>query len=591
MNKRLIHFSIYLFFALILISCAPPIPSVDPNLDKLTSPTSQVDTEEALPVSSGSDLLIMEGAKNDIPTAVFFNGNILTIEDVMPVAQAVAIAGDMILAVGSNEAVLALGSESTINIDLQGRTMLPGFIDSHVHRIGNRAMSTFSTPEENIQHAIQQGYTSMNELLVTQARLDELIELDEAGALRLRVNAYLALNQNQPKFGNWYQAYQPHQEFSPFLRIGGLKIFMDHGWGKGELLWTQNELNQTLSEAIGLGWQIAAHAVGEPAHTMFLNSVESITNVDPERDYRFRIEHVIVISDADVKRMADLNVMASIQLHAPNTWSTDYEDFFHEVTPDMFPHLARYRDLANAGVFIIGSSDWPWGNLEPGFGSPMKLLYQAVTRVGTGGRPPDDWMIGQEIPLDLALRSLTINGAVGTFEEDIKGSIKPGKLADLVILSSDPLTTPIEQVPEISVLMTMIGGKVEWCMPDSEALCPGYLRPPTTPYGFLDNPGPGQTVYGILEIFGWAVDDDGRIDRVEIYLDGELIGNAVYGDPRPDVANDYPGREGSPNFGYTFRLDTTRYSNGPHTLSALAFGHPDDQAYMYPENLDFIIEN
>lgn len=139
--------------------------------------------------------------------------------------------------------------------------------------------------------------------------------------------------------------------------------------------------------------------------------------------------------------------------------------------------------------------------------------------------------------------------------------------------------------------MTIISGKVEWCVPDSEPLCPTNIRAPTVPFGFLDSPAPDESISGTHTIFGWVVDDDGPIDRVEIFLDGEFIGQAVYGDPSPDVDNDYPGRRGSPNFGYSFQLDTTLYNNGAHTLSALAFGAPDDRAFLYPENLDFFIVN
>jgi hypothetical protein len=121
---------------------------------------------------------------------------------------------------------------------------------------------------------------------------------------------------------------------------------------------------------------------------------------------------------------------------------------------------------------MIGSSDWPYGTLEPGFGSPMLLLYQAVTRTGTHRRPPEPWMAGQNLTMEQSMRLLTLNGAYGTFEEDRKGSLQAGKLADLVILSDDPLTAPIESVPEIQVLMTMIGGKVEYCAPGKDAFCP-----------------------------------------------------------------------------------------------------------------------
>ena len=81
-------------------------------------------------------------------------------------------------------------------------------------------------------------------------------------------------------------------------------------------------------------------------------------------------------------------------------------------------------------------------------------------------------MLDQVITVEQALRSLTINGAYATFEEDKKGSLESGKLADIVILSENPLTEPIENVPDIQILMTMIGGKVEYCAVGQESLCP-----------------------------------------------------------------------------------------------------------------------
>jgi len=145
--------------------------------------------------------------------------------------------------------------------------------------------------------------------------------------------------------------------------------------------------------------------------------------------------------------------------------------------------------------------------------------------------------------------------------------------------------------------MTMIDGKVEFCKAGSEDLC--ELNSATSikdsaktiPFGFLDSPAPGQNISGIFTIYGWALDDNRPIDRVEIYLDGELIGSASYGEPRLDVADAYPGREGSPNFGYSFQLDTTIYSNGPHTISAMAISSADAKAYMVPETVEFSIEN
>jgi predicted amidohydrolase YtcJ len=407
------------------------------------------------------------------PDAILHNGIVLTMNEFQPQAQAIAIEGGRILAVGSNAEILALRDPSTRVIDLQGKTILPGFIDSHQHRIGDRVLGGHEKPEPILQLAVEEGWTSLNELFVNEQRLNELRSLDEAGKLRLRINAYLALQSPEgDPYGNWYQAYQAGFEYSPTLRLIGVKLFMDHGWGSGKLLWSQAELDQMVLEAHRLNWQIAIHTLGEPAHTMALNALEKAQGGVADERYRHRIEHVVVISDADIQRMERLGIVASIQFQGPGTW-VEYPDFAPEVSPDMYPHFARWRDLVEAGVLIVGGSDWPWGILEHGFGSPMLLLYQAVTRTGTNRRPPEAWMLGQALTMEQALRSLTINGAYATFEEDRKGSLETGKLADIVILSENPLTSPIEEVPDIQVLMTMIGGAVEYCALGQESLCPG----------------------------------------------------------------------------------------------------------------------
>jgi hypothetical protein len=192
---------------------------------------------------------------------------------------------------------------------------------------------------------------------------------------------------------------------------------------------------------------------------------------------------------------------------------------------------------------------------------------------------------------------MTINAAFAVNRENEIGSLEVGKLADLVVLSDNPLDVGTDDIKDIQVLMTMIDGKVEYCRPGSEAICPSNSVdvkesiPDTIPFGYLDSPAPGETISGIYTIYGWALDDNQLIARVEIYLDGKMIGVAVYGESRPDVANAHPGRDGSPNFGYSFQLDTTLYSNGTHTLSALAFSSLEDNAYLVPETVEFSIEN
>jgi predicted amidohydrolase YtcJ len=165
-----------------------------------------------------------------------------------------------------------------------------------------------------------------------------------------------------------------------------------------------------------------------------------------------------------------LNVPASLL-------SADYRDALQQlVQEEPVGTVARWRDLVKASVPVIGNTDFPSIDMEiidrPAPGSPIRLLYRAVTRTWADKRAPEAWMLDQTLTAEQALRLMTINAAYATFEEDSRGSLAPGKLADLVILSANPLTIPSEELAELEVLMTMVGGKVEWCLPAFESLCP-----------------------------------------------------------------------------------------------------------------------
>ena len=418
------------------------------------------------------------------PDVIYHHGMVITMNPDLPTAEAVAIKGDRIWAVGTDAEIQALnegrtsltGSECTVEIDLSGRTVVPGFIDSHQHRINGLGNAGYNDPEQVIQLAIEQGWTSVHEMYVDEPTLETLRALDHAGKLRLRFDAYLALTGRQGEIlDDWYQNFQPGTEYSPYLRLAGVKIFIDHGWGHGPLLISSRVLNQIIKKANDLGWQVAVHTVGEAAHTAVLDAYEASQGGVADDRYRNRIEHVIVISDEDIARMERLGVIAAIQLNGPSDWLA-IDDFRPpDFTPDLIPHFARWRDLFAGDVKVIGSSDWHSAIplIRDEFGSPMLLLYQAVTRTATDGGEPKSWMLDQTITIEQAFQSLTINGAYASFEEHKKGSLEYPKLADLVILASNPLTAPIESVPDIQVLLTMIGGKVEYCADGNANLCPG----------------------------------------------------------------------------------------------------------------------
>lgn len=589
----------YLRFCTLLLialapACAPSPLAASPTsipqlttgpLVNLTSTPSQPITTELPPID----------APGEIADIIFTDGTIITMDDVNPFAQGIAIRGDKIVAVGSDADMLRLRGQATKVIDLQGRTMLPGFIDSHTHRIGDRAIVGYDSAEQAIQDALAQGWTSLHELFVNQERLDELQDLDRAGQLPLRVYAYLPINAPEGDlYGDWYSAYYPHQVMTPHVTIAGLKINIDQGWGRTASYFTQEQFDEMVMTPHSAGWQIAVHSVGEEASDVVMNAFERALNGESNEKYRHRIEHLIFLRDDQIARLKELGIIASIQLVGPPEWPPDPR--FQKLIPLYGEKsVARWKDLLAAGVRTMGSSDTPWmttGRLNGWNGSPLHLISTAVTRVQYPNETPPAYILAQTITVEQALRMLTIEGAYATFEEDLKGSLAPGKLADLVILSNNPLTTPIEQFPDIQTLMTMIGGQVEYCAAGAETFCPSTVPSNTNaiPIGFIDIPAFDETISGTIEIAGWALDEI-KIDRVEIYLDGQFIGKATYGNPRPDVEHDYPGRPGTPNFGFIFNLNTASYSNGPHTIEALAINSSGNNSPLIPKKLTITIHN
>lgn len=398
------------------------------------------------------------------PDTIIHNGDILTMEEFPEQVEALAIKGDSILAIGNESVILEMAGPETVIIDLEGRTLLPGFIDSHSHWISGRGWTGWEgerdpqTLEEAIESALRGGWTSVTEQAVRQELLDDLITLDQEGGLPFRVSAYLTLSQRGEGLGDWYQAYQPGQEFSSKLRIAGVKIFMDD-WVTTWLHYlNQSELDTLVQEAHDAGFQISIHSVVDNATDIVLNALESALDGESNDLYRHRIEHLVLLRDDQIERMSNLGIIASIQF----LWFTsDVVDYYQFPIYEEYSHLlARWRDIVEADVPSIGNTDYPYTMWY--MGSAIEAVSWSVTRIGALGLTPTDWMLNQTLTVEQALRLITIDAAYGLCQEDIIGSIKAGKLADLVVISDNPLTVPENSLADIEVLLTMIGGKIEY---------------------------------------------------------------------------------------------------------------------------------
>lgn len=472
MRFRYFLVSSIILLIIVLPACNPGPSATTVSAEK--SKGTEVASEDPEATNEGS-------AYTEIapPETIFYNGIVLTMEENLAQVQAVFIQGDKILAVGSDEEILELKGPDTQVIDLEGRTLTPGFIDSHEHRITQRSKWGFSTVNEASQEALSLGWTGLVELSVDENQLKEMIAADTADELNTRVNVYLIVNTfGGDSLGDWYQAYQPNQQFSPYLRIAGLKIFIDFNSGR-VLFWEQDELNQFISQRQAEGWQVTVKAISIQSHELALNAYEYALDGESNDNYRYRIEHSAAADDDQVARMAQTGIIASIQPSFPGViWNE--EDIRNLGEEEGIINLFRWRDYADAGVFMIASAYNPptWEGssssneyFDPSHISPMGLIYRSVTQIGLGGAQPERWMLEKALTVDELLPMLTLNGAYATFEEDIKGSLSPGKLADLVVLSENPLEVAAEEIPDIKVLMTMVGGQVEFCADQQDIIC------------------------------------------------------------------------------------------------------------------------
>ncbi len=401
------------------------------------------------------------------PEVIYHHGVVLTMDETLPRAEAVAVRHGRIIAVGEDDDVVALRKRPTRVVDLGGRTVLPGFIDSHAHWIGDGSRVGLNA-DQAVDAAVRAGWTSITEQFVDQERLADLRALDAAGRLRVRVNAYLPVNFGDEKFGDWYLDLEPHRAYSGHLRLAGIKLFLDHDWGT-TFHWDQEELDEYVRTAHRNGWQVTAHTISAEAHDQILTAVARAQAAHPDPDARHRVEHVIQLRDDQLARMRDLGMIASIQPGIPGDLAAE-TGFPELLARGETRWIARWRDLVDSGVRTIGSTDFPWLVLglvgrptEPPHASPLEAVHQAVTRESYVGRTPEDWQFAQRLTVDQALRLFTVDAAYGTFEEGVKGTLSPGTYADLVILSDDPTSVPVEALLDIQVLSTLVGGRVEHC--------------------------------------------------------------------------------------------------------------------------------
>lgn len=250
------------------------------------------------------------------------------------------------------------------------------------------------------------------------------------------------------------------------LKIGPIKLFMDGTFlnvpatpalsepyvgdpnNRGILRMNQEELDKMVSEAHETGWQVAIHAEGDRAIDMSLKAIEAALKEKPRRNHRHRLEHCGMLNEEMINRIKRLGIIMVAQPLFITLDLLENDRFTEILGPErtrLFKPWKRLKSLMDKNIKISGSSDCP--GTHP---SPLLGIYAATSLY-----PPEE-----RITVEEAIRMYTLSAAYASFEEDIKGSIEAGKVADLVVLSANPLTIPPNKIKDVEILKTIVGGEV-----------------------------------------------------------------------------------------------------------------------------------
>ena len=326
-----------------------------------------------------------------------------------------------------------------------------------------------------LAHAASLGVTSVQHMNPEYADIAVYDELLQGGELTARIYAapLITAVDDQVKIGI------RHAFGGPFLRIGALKAYADGSLGSGTAYFFEPFSNQPdnhgllsdemhpvslmqdrMLRADAAGLQICTHAIGDQGISIILDLYSAIVKAHGETDRRFRIEHAQHMAAKDFDRFAQLRVIASMQpYHAIDDGRWAEERIGH----DRASRTYAFRTFVEHGVRLAFGTDW---NVAPL--NPMLGVYAAVTRATLDGKNPGGWFPEQKLTVAEAIEAYTMGSAFAEFQENEKGSITPGKLADMVLLSDDIFTIDPAKIREVTTLTTIVGGKTVWDASDKK---------------------------------------------------------------------------------------------------------------------------
>lgn len=313
-----------------------------------------------------------------------------------------------------------------------------------------------------IRHAQELGVTSIQDNS-SREDLEIYQELLAKGELGVRVNAW----RDSSCIADFSRIGIGAAFGGPFLRLGVIKIFVDGSMGAGTALffepyaddpqtcglpiYKENELNALVLAVDKAGLQIAAHAIGDKANAWILNALAQARLENGVRDSRHRVEHAQVVRPEDIARFRELAVIASIQ---PSHCIDDMR-WAEKRIGSRINNAYRFASFLKSGVHLAFGTDWDVEPLDPRLG-----IYAAVSRELPAGGPAGGWHPDEKLSLAEAIEIYTLGSAYAEFQEKMKGSIVPGKWADLAVMEKNLFEIPKKDILKTAVAMTILAGKI-----------------------------------------------------------------------------------------------------------------------------------
>jgi predicted amidohydrolase YtcJ len=309
------------------------------------------------------------------------------------------------------------------------------------------------------------GLVGMHDAGIDSAALEVYRELEKRGELTLRI--YGMLSDEDPAFlDRWLE--QGPDTTGGYLTIRSIKAYADGALGsrgaallepysdepgsRGLTIHAPGYYYRLTSRALKRGFQVCTHAIGDAANRMILDEYEKALKEYPSGDHRLRIEHCQILTPSDIPRFAQLGVIASMQ---PTHATSDMPWAHDRVGGERIKGAYIWRSILEAGGRLALGSDFPVESPNPLWG-----IYAGITRQDQSGIPPGGWFSEQRLTREEAVRGFTLDAAYAQFEEDLRGSIEVGKLADFTVLDRNIFEISPAEILKTKAIYTIVGGKV-----------------------------------------------------------------------------------------------------------------------------------